>query len=101
MYETFFGLRERPFDLAPDPRFLFFTPKHREAMANLEFGIASHKGVVLLLGEAGMGKTTVVRALIEKERPTRVKFIYLNNPVLTRAEFLQFLVRVSESEQCR
>jgi general secretion pathway protein A len=93
MYESFYGFRERPFDLSPNPRFLFFTPKHQEAMANLEFGITSHKGVVLLLGEAGMGKTTVVRALIEKERPTSIKFVYLNNPVLTRGEFLQFLVR--------
>jgi general secretion pathway protein A len=93
MYESFYGFRERPFDLSPNPRFLFFTDKHQEAMANLEFGITRHKGVVLLLGEAGMGKTTVVRALIEKERPTRVKCVYLNNPVLTREEFLQFLVQ--------
>lgn len=93
MYETFFGLRERPFDLTPNPRFLFVTPRHREALINLEFGIASRKGVVVLIGEPGTGKTTVARALMAKRRTARTKYIYLNNSVLTRAEFLLFLAR--------
>jgi general secretion pathway protein A len=91
MYERFFGLRERPFNLTPNPRFLYFTPRHREALVNLEFGIESRKGVVVLIGEAGMGKTTVTRAVIEKQRDSEVKCIYLYNPLLTRAEFLEFL----------
>ena len=90
MYEKFFGLRERPFDLTPNPRFMYFTPSHREALVNLEFGIESRKGVVVLIGEAGMGKTTVIRAAIEKQRD-EVRCVYLNNPLLTRAEFLEFL----------
>ena len=90
MYEKFFGLRERPFDLTPNPRFMYFTPSHREALLNLEFGIESRKGVVVLLGEAGMGKTTVIRAAMEKQRE-EVRCVYLNNPLLTRAEFLEFL----------
>lgn len=93
MYETFFGLQERPFDLTPNPRFLFLTHRHREALVNLEFGIAGHKGVVALIGEAGMGKTTLVRAAMENQRESKVKCIYLNNPLLTRAEFLLFLCR--------
>ncbi len=76
MYERFFGLRERPFELTPNPRFLYFTPRHREALVNLEFGIESRKGVVVLIGEAGMGKTTVTRAVIEKQRGREVKCIY-------------------------
>jgi general secretion pathway protein A len=91
MYESFFGLNERPFDLTPNPRFLFLTQRHREALINLEFGIAGRKGVVVLIGEAGMGKTTLVRAAMENQTESKVKCVYLNNPLLTRAEFLQFL----------
>ena len=91
MYETFFGLRERPFDLTPNPRFMYFSPRHTEALVNLEFGIESRKGVVVLTGEAGMGKTTVLRAAIAKQRDHEVRCVYLNNPLLTRAEFLEFL----------
>jgi len=93
MYEDFYELKERPFDLTPNPRFLFLTPRHREALVNLEFGIASRKGVVVLIGEAGMGKTTLVHTAIDNQRESRVKCVYLNNPLLTRAEFLQFLAR--------
>ena len=91
MYEKFFGLRERPFDLAPNPRFMYFTPRHREALVNLQFGIESRKGVVVLIGKAGMGKTTLIRAAIDKQRDNEVQCVYLNNPLLTRAEFLEFL----------
>jgi general secretion pathway protein A len=93
MYEDFFGLRERPFDLTPNPRYLLLTPKHREALSNLEFGIASRKGVVVLIGEAGTGKTTIARTLIEKQNGEQVKCVYLNNPALTRSEFVQFLAQ--------
>lgn len=93
MYEHFFGLRERPFELTPNPRFLLVTPKHREALINLEFGIASRKGVVMLVGEAGTGKTTVARALMSQPREGGARYIYLNNSALTRGEFLQFMAR--------
>jgi general secretion pathway protein A len=96
MYEKFFGLRERPFDLTPNPRFMYFTPRHREALVNLQFGIESRKGVVVLVGEAGMGKTTVIRAAIEKQRADQVRCVYLNNPLLTRAEFIEFLANALE-----
>ena len=62
MYEEFYGLRERPFDLTPNPKFLVLTESHREVLLNLEYGIASRKGITLLIGEAGSGKTTVIRA---------------------------------------
>ena len=64
MYEAFFGLRERPFDLTPNPRYLLLTPTHREALANLEYGIAAAKGLTLLIGEAGTGKTTLLRRVL-------------------------------------
>jgi general secretion pathway protein A len=94
MYEQFFGFRERPFDLTPDPRFLLLMPGHSEALSNIEYGITSKRGITLLLGEAGTGKTTVLRralaARVESRGP-RVNAMYLNNPTLTRAEFVQFL----------
>lgn len=92
MYEKFFGLRERPFDLTPNPRFLILTEIHREALSNLEYGIASRKGITLLLGEAGSGKTTLIRAAIQRQ-PARVHCVHLSNPTLTRDEFVQVLAR--------
>ena len=92
MYEGFFGFVERPFDLTPSPRFLVLTDSHREALRNLEYGIASRKGITLLLGEAGAGKTTVIRSAIEKQ-PRVVHCIHLNNPALTRPEFVEMLAR--------
>jgi general secretion pathway protein A len=90
MYEPFFGLRERPFDLTPTPRFLVLTDAHREALRNLEYGIASRKGITLLVGEAGSGKTTVIRAAVETQ-PVRVHCVHLNNPTLSREEFIEML----------
>ena len=80
MYEKFFGLRERPFDLTPNPRFMYFTPRHREALVSLEFGIESRKGVVVLIGEAGMGKTTVIRAAIDEAARQRGSVRLLEQP---------------------
>jgi general secretion pathway protein A len=90
MYEQFFGLRERPFDLTPNPRYLVMTDSHQEALSNLQYAIASRKGVTLLVGEAGSGKTTVIRAAIEKQ-PARVHTVHLNNPMMSRAEFGEML----------
>jgi len=90
MYEDFFGLRERPFDLTPNPKFLVLTESHREVLLNLEYGIASRKGVTLLIGEAGSGKTTVIRAAMEKQ-PVKVHCVHLHNPTLSRSEFNELL----------
>jgi general secretion pathway protein A len=93
MYENFFGLRERPFDLTPNPRYLVLTDVHREALSNLEYGISSRKGITLLLGEAGSGKTTLIRTAVEKQ-PARVHCTHLNNPALTRGEFVEMLAQL-------
>jgi len=66
MYENFYGLSARPFDLTPNPRYLVLTSQHREALSNLEYAIANRTGVTLLVGEAGTGKTTIIRAAIER-----------------------------------
>ena len=68
MYLRFFGLRELPFELTPNPKFLFLTPQHREALSNLQYGLFSAKSMTVLIGEAGTGKTTLIRAALESER---------------------------------
>jgi general secretion pathway protein A len=101
MYEQFFGLRERPFDLTPNPRYLVLTAMHREALSNLRYAIASRKGVTLLVGEAGAGKTTVIRAALDHQ-PQRVHCVHLHNPALTRDEFVELLsARFELSERAR
>jgi len=90
MYESFFGFRERPFDLTPNPRLLVLTDGHREALSNLKYAIASRKGITLLLGEAGSGKTTLIRTAIEQQGSS-VYCVHIHNPALTRPEFVEML----------
>jgi general secretion pathway protein A len=91
MYQRFYGLRELPFELTPNPRFLFLPPRHREALSNLQYGLSSAKAITVLIGEAGTGKTTLLRAALESERCRQVQAIYLNNPVLTPQDFVRLL----------
>jgi general secretion pathway protein A len=91
MYERFYGLKERPFDLTPNPRYLFLTGKHREALTHLQYGISGRTGITLLTGDAGTGKTTLVHAALEHQRTQNACSVYLSNPVMTRAEFFEFL----------
>ncbi len=100
MYESFYGLRERPFDLTPNPKYLYLTAKHREALGNLQYGIISRKSITLLVGEAGTGKTTLLRAALDSLASPTLRCVLVNNPVLTRAEFYELLaIRFSLSEQ--
>jgi type II secretory pathway predicted ATPase ExeA len=93
MYQRFFGLTAAPFDLTPDPRFLFLTGRHREALSNLEYGLSSSKPLTVLVGEAGTGKTTLLQAALRSERCRTVQCVYLNNPSLTRLEFIEMLAQ--------
>jgi len=93
MYLRHYGFRELPFELTPNPKYLYLTPQHREALSNLEYGLSSAKAVTVLVGEAGTGKTTLLRAALESDRCERVRCVYLNNPALTRAEFIETLAR--------
>ncbi len=93
MYESFYGLQQRPFDLTPNPEYLFLTPKHREALSALQYGISGRKAITLLTGEAGTGKTTLIHAAVAALHQHRVRCMYLNNPALTRDEFYEFLAR--------
>jgi general secretion pathway protein A len=91
MYQHFFGLRELPFELTANPRYLFMTGQHQEALSALEYGMMSVKAVTLLLGEVGSGKTTLVHAALQSDRCRHVSAVYINNPALTRQEFLEVL----------
>jgi general secretion pathway protein A len=91
MYQSFYGLAEAPFELTANPKYLFFTGQHREALSNLEYGLSSAKPITLLVGEAGTGKSTLLRAALDSERCRRVSCVYLNNPTLTRSEFIETL----------
>jgi general secretion pathway protein A len=76
VYIDFYGLTEKPFSTTPDPRFLHLTPRHREALAQLTYGIQENKGFVVLTGEVGTGKTTLLRALLDRLDPaTAVAFV--------------------------
>jgi type II secretory pathway predicted ATPase ExeA len=91
MYLRFYGLRELPFELTPNPLYLFLTPQHREALSSLQYGLSSSKAITVLIGEAGTGKTTLLHAALESEHCRHVKCVYVNNPALTRSEFVEFL----------
>jgi len=93
MYEGFYGLRELPFELTPNPRFLCLTPSQREALSNLEYGLSTAKAVTVVVGEAGTGKTSLIGAAVSSERCRGVSCVHVNNPTLTRDEFVQILAR--------
>ena len=91
MYQRYYGLRALPFELTPDPKYLFLTPQHREALSNLQYGLSAAKAMTVLIGEAGTGKTTLLHAALESESCQNVSCVYLNNPTLTRSEFIEIL----------
>jgi len=92
MYEKFFGLKESPFSINPDPRYLFLTRHIQEALACLIYGIQSRKGFILLTGEVGTGKTTVINKLLEWCRQEQVSSAFVFNPRLSEAEFFDFMI---------
>ncbi len=93
MYQAFHGLRELPFELTPNPKYLFLTRHHREALSNLQYGLLSSRSITVLIGEAGTGKTTLLNVALESTACRNVRCIYINNPALTRDEFIETLSR--------
>ena len=82
MYASFFGLNEKPFSITPDPRFLFLSERHAEALAHLVYGINEAGGFIQLTGEVGTGKTTVVRSLLA-QAPKHAEIALILNPRMT------------------
>ncbi|HEX9545019.1 MAG TPA: AAA family ATPase [Pyrinomonadaceae bacterium] len=98
MYAEFYGLKEVPFALTPDPHFIYFTPSHTEVMANLHYGIESGKGLIVVTGEVGTGKTTVLRWMMQRlDRTVLVAYIF--NPRLSVTEFYQHLASLFDVQQ--
>src|SRR5437899_1451094 len=91
MYNEFFGFRESPFNITPDPRFLFLSDRHREAFNHILFGIQERKGFIQITGEVGAGKTTVCRAILEGLGPNYRTALILN-PSMTSAQLLRAIV---------
>jgi len=92
VYEAFYGLTARPFDITSNPRTLFLTDKYREALSHVQYGIESRSGITVLIGEAGVGKSTMLRAALDTFG-AESRIAVLSNPALMRAEFLQFLAQ--------
>jgi general secretion pathway protein A len=92
MYKAFYNLKRNPFEITPDPAFLFPTKKHNEALASLYYGVRRHKGFVVLTGEVGTGKTLLLRCLLQLlKRSNDVSYAYVFNGRLTPVEFLQYV----------
>lgn len=93
MYKAHFNLKRNPFDLTPDPAFLFPTARHNEALAALYYGVRQHKGFVVVTGEIGTGKTLLLRCLLGLlKQSTDVAYAYIFNGLLSPTEFLQYIL---------
>ena len=88
MYESFYGFREKPFNLTPDPKYLYLSPRHAEAFAHLEFGLRERGGFIVITGEVGTGKTTLARYFLSKLGPQTRSAVVLY-PALSAAELLR------------
>ena len=92
MYTSFFGLNEKPFSITPDPRYLFMSERHGEALAHLVYGVTESGGFIQLTGEVGTGKTTLVRTLLQNRLPDNADVAVVLNPQISVKEFLATIV---------
>ena len=94
MYEALYGLKQSPFNVTPDPQFLYLGEKHREALAHLVYGVKREKGFIVITGEVGTGKTTLIRCLLERfDGSNGTKAAFLFNPKLSATDFLRFILQ--------
>ena len=93
MYESFYGLTEKPFSLTPNPRFLFLSKTHNEVYAHLLYGIENKSGFIMVTGEVGTGKTTILRSLLKNLDEDTYRLAFIFNPKLTAKELLQNINR--------
>ncbi len=97
MYEEFYGLTAQPFSITPDPRYLFFSRRHREAFDHMLFGIAERKGFIQITGEVGAGKSTLCRAVLE-QLGVRYATAVILNPVMTGTQLLRAILHEFDLE---
>ncbi|MCS7042725.1 MAG: AAA family ATPase [Bryobacteraceae bacterium] len=91
MYNAFFGFRESPFNLSPDPAFLYRSPQHEEALANLIYGVHGRKGFIVLTGEVGTGKTTLLECLRDELDAQGIEFAFIFNSRINADQFFEMI----------
>jgi general secretion pathway protein A len=102
MYQSFYGFREMPFNITPDPRFLYLSPTHQEALQHLKYGVTERKGFIVLVGEVGCGKTTLCRKFLNELDPTRFDSALILNPRVTETQMLKaILTELGETKLAR
>ncbi|MCA9422102.1 MAG: AAA family ATPase, partial [Nitrospira sp.] len=93
MYFKFFGLQTKPFQITPDPEFLYLSPGHKQALGSLIYGVKERKGFIAVTGQVGLGKTTILRSFLTQMDQANQQTIYLLNPNLTFTHLLKTLLR--------
>ncbi len=102
MYQSYYGFREMPFNITPDPRFLYLSPTHQEALQHLKFGVQERKGFIVLVGEVGCGKTTLCRRFLNELDPARFDTALILNPRVTETQMLKaILTELGETKIAR
>ncbi|MEO5960073.1 MAG: AAA family ATPase [Opitutaceae bacterium] len=102
MYQSFYGFREMPFNITPDPRFLYLSPTHQEALQHLKFGVREKKGFIVLVGEVGCGKTTLCRRFLNELDPAHFDTALILNPRVTETQMLKaILTELGETKLAR
>src|ERR1017187_8928332 len=91
MYNAYFGFAESPFNLSPDPSFLYRSAQHEEALANLIYGVQSRKGFIVLTGEVGTGKTTMLECLRDFLEAQRIEFAFIFNSRINPDQFFEMI----------
>ncbi|MEY4940918.1 MAG: hypothetical protein RIQ93_2653 [Verrucomicrobiota bacterium] len=102
MYQSFYGFREMPFNITPDPRFLYLSPTHQDALQHLKYGVTERKGFIVLVGEVGCGKTTLCRRFLNDLDPARYDTALILNPRVTETQMLKaILTELGETKLSR
>jgi general secretion pathway protein A len=92
MYQSFYGFKEMPFNITPDPRFLYLSPTHLEALQHLKYGVREKKGFIVLVGEVGCGKTTLCRRFLNELDPAHYDTALILNPRVTETQMLRAIL---------
>lgn len=92
MYQAYYGFTEMPFNITPDPRFLYLSPTHQEALQHLKYGVAEKKGFIVLVGEVGCGKTTLCRKFLNELDPAHYDTALILNPRVTETQMLKAIL---------
>lgn len=102
MYQAYYGFKEMPFNITPDPRFLYLSPTHQEALQHLKYGVAEKKGFIVLVGEVGCGKTTLCRRFLNELDAAHYDTALILNPRVTETQMLKaILTELGETKLAR